>query len=193
MGNYRNDKKAKVLEKNKRNRLLKVILPSIAAAGILALSITLFARAEDRKQNTTPLSDLPTIGGSARTSSRGGQYTEVTPVGGIVTFDAADFSGGTAAYFTTEAAGKTINFFVLESSDGVVRAAFDACDVCYQAKKGYRQAGDLMVCNNCGQQFPSVRINVEKGGCNPSPLERHHEDGKVTIAVADIAKGAMYF
>ncbi len=195
MENNRNDKKAKVLEKQNHQRLLKVIIPSIVAVAILGLSVVLFTRAEQRKLATTApsLADAPTFGGSAKPSSRRNNYTEITPVNGIVTFDESDFSGGVAAYYTTEAGGKTINFFVLESSDGVIRAAFDACDVCYQAKKGYRQAGDLMVCNNCGQQFPSVRINIEQGGCNPSPLERHHEDGKMTINVADIAKGAMYF
>lgn len=193
MGNTKNSKKAKVLKKQKPGRLLKIILPSIGAAAIVVLSVTLFARAELRKQSAAPLSSLPTIGGPAKASSSGNRYTEVTPIDGMVTFDAADFAGGTAAYFTTKTAGKTINFFVLESSDGVIRAAFDACDVCYLAKKGYRQAGDLMVCNNCGQQFPSMRINEERGGCNPSPLERNQENGKVTIAIADIAKGAMYF
>ena len=60
----------------------------------------------------------------------------------------------------------------MQSKDGEYRAAFDACDVCYPNKKGYTQQGDLMVCNNCGLQFESTKINEVKGGCNPSPIER---------------------
>jgi len=89
--------------------------------------------------------------------------------------------------------GKTIRFFVLKSKDGIFRAAFDACDVCFEAKKGYRQEGDYMVCNNCGMKFSSTRINEEKGGCNPAPLERHIEDGYLVIKNSDIEKGARYF
>ena len=65
-----------------------------------------------------------------------------------------------------------MKYFVLKSSDGTVRAAFDACDVCYAQKKGYQQEGDEMVCGNCGQRFPSAQINEVEGGCNPSPIER---------------------
>ena len=79
------------------------------------------------------------------------------------------------------------------SSDGVVRAAFDACDVCFREKKGYSQDGDLMVCNNCGLVFPSERINIEKGGCNPAPLERKTVGNNVLISVSDIYKGLKFF
>lgn len=89
--------------------------------------------------------------------------------------------------------GKTIRFFVLKSSDGIFRAAFDACDVCFQEKKGYRQEGDYMICNNCGRRFPSTRINIEQGGCNPAPLDRQIEGDYLLIKKSDIEKGERYF
>ena len=98
-----------------------------------------------------------------------------------------------ARFFQFDSAGTNIRFFVLRSSDGVLRSAFDACDVCYRSRKGYRQLGDLMVCSNCGQSFPSVLINVEKGGCNPSPLERTVSEGQIAFRVADIQTGARLF
>lgn len=100
---------------------------------------------------------------------------------------------GQAHYYTYKGAGKDVNFFVIRSSDGVIRAAFDACDVCFRERKGYRQEGDLMVCNNCGQQFPSVKVNVIKGGCNPAPLERQVEGDYLVLRTADIETGAFYF
>jgi uncharacterized membrane protein len=50
-----------------------------------------------------------------------------------------------------------------------------------------------MVCNNCGQMFPSVKINVIKGGCNPAPLDRQVVDDYLVLRAADIETGAYYF
>lgn len=86
-----------------------------------------------------------------------------------------------------------ISFFVLKSPDGVYRAAFDACVVCYHAKKGYRQEGDMMVCNNCGQSFQANRINQARGGCNPAPLERTVDGDSLLIRASDIQQGATLF
>jgi uncharacterized membrane protein len=74
-----------------------------------------------------------------------------------------------------------------------MRAAFDACDVCYREKKGYRQEGMFMVCNNCDQRFRTDLVNEVKGGCNPAPLERRVEGNEIVIRTADIAKGGWYF
>ena len=196
MGNYRDSKKAKVLAKQKRKKQIRIVLLSAVAVVAMATFVFMFARAEQRKNAPTNITNAPVFGGArsgARARTESGRHTSVTPINGAITFNTADFSGGKAAYYTTKAAGKSIDFFVLQSSDGVIRAAFDACDVCYAAKKGYRQEGDIMVCNNCGQQFPSVRINIEKGGCNPSPLNRRLEGESVIITKADIQKGLMYF
>lgn len=89
--------------------------------------------------------------------------------------------------------GRDLFYFALKSSDGVYRAAFDACDVCFRANRGYRQEGDLMVCNQCGQAFPSVKINEVKGGCNPAPLSRKVEGQFLVIRKADLAAGKEYF
>ncbi|MBI2909524.1 MAG: DUF2318 domain-containing protein [Chloroflexi bacterium] len=127
-------------------------------------------------------------------SSGGGGKTAVTAVDGAVTLPVADFAGPYARFYTYKSPqDKTISFFVLKSSDGVIRAAFDACDVCFPYKKGYRQEGDQMVCNNCGQRFPSVRINIEEGGCNPAPLIRNVSGDNLIILEKDLALGAKFF
>ena len=119
---------------------------------------------------------------------------ELPPVrDGAYRLPAALFDDGVARTYAHEANGKSIQFFVLKSSDGVIRAAFNACDVCYLDKQGYRQEGDDMVCNACGQRFPSELINEVRGGCNPSPLERSIEGSDVVIRVEDILAGANYF
>jgi uncharacterized membrane protein len=111
-----------------------------------------------------------------------------------VSFPVQGFADGQARYFKYPTGnGITVSFFVLKSSDGIIRAAYDACDVCWREGKGYYQEGDFMVCRNCGQRFASVKVNVIKGGCNPAPLDRTVVGDKLIIQVADILKGSQYF
>ena len=120
-------------------------------------------------------------------------YPLVQADGNVVTFALATFDDYQIRYYTYVSNGKPIEFFILKSKDGVVRAAFNACDVCYPAKKGYRQEGDEVVCNNCGRRFPSNQINEVQGGCNPSPLKRSVEGDSLIIRVEEIAAGLSYF
>ena len=74
-----------------------------------------------------------------------------------------------------------VRFFVVRGSDGEVRTAFDACDVC--GSKGYTQRGNNIVCNNCGQTFSIDGLGTQnKGyGCWPSYLSHRIEGDKVLI------------
>ena len=110
-----------------------------------------------------------------------------------VSLPATLFDDGKARHFEHVAGEFKIKYFVLKSSDGVIRAAFDACDVCWPAGRGYYQEGDYMVCRNCGRKFGSVLVNEVKGGCNPAPLNRRVDNGKVIIEVKDILEGRQYF
>ncbi len=100
---------------------------------------------------------------------------------------------GKALFLSMESEGRQVHYFALKSSDGAYRSAFDACDVCYRKNRGYRQEGDLMVCNQCGQTFPSVKVNEVKGGCNPAPLDRKVDGGFLVIRKGDIQAGKDYF
>ena len=123
-----------------------------------------------------------------------GEPTEIAARGGDVFLNASLFDDGQARFYRyATTAGRAIQFFVMKSSDGVIRAAFDACDVCYRERRGYRQQGDVMICNNCGQAFRSVDVNVLQGGCNPAPLERAVEGGQVVLKAPALEAGAGYF
>jgi uncharacterized membrane protein len=112
---------------------------------------------------------------------------------GRIYFTATDYDDGAARYYRYKGAAGPINFFLVKSNDGVIRSAFDTCDVCYKALKGYRQEGNEMVCNNCDMRFSTDKINVVKGGCNPAPLRRQQVGDSIAIAAADIERGAWYF
>ena len=112
---------------------------------------------------------------------------------GQVRIPLSQVSDGKAHHFSFEDQGVELKFFVVKSSDGVVRAAFDACDVCFREKKGYSQDKDFMVCNNCGMRFHSSRINEVEGGCNPSPLARKIDGNALIITTSDLAAGKRFF
>lgn len=122
-----------------------------------------------------------------------GSHKTVKATDGVVQIPLADVNDGKAHYYQYKGEEKTVKFFVVKSGDGVIRAAFDACDVCYPEKKGYVQDGDYMICKNCGRRFHSTRINVVEGGCNPAPLNRKVVDENLAILVKDIIPGGRYF
>ena len=111
-----------------------------------------------------------------------------------ITFPVAQFADGKARHYSFSAPGGiTIKYFIIRSSDGVLRAAFDACDVCWASGKGYQQDGDQMVCRNCGKRFASRLVNEVQGGCNPVPLKRTVKGNSLVIQTKDILEGRHYF
>jgi uncharacterized membrane protein len=111
-----------------------------------------------------------------------------------ITYPVSQFSDGKAKFFQLKTvSGKTIRYFIVRSSDGVIRAAFDACDVCWPSGKGYYQEGNVMVCRNCGRRFSTPQVNVITGGCNPAALNRQIGKTQVTFQVKDILAGQPYF
>jgi uncharacterized membrane protein len=100
---------------------------------------------------------------------------------------------GKALFISLESEGRQLYYFALKSGDGTYRAALDACDVCFRTNRGYRQEGDQMVCNNCGQKFACDKIGEVKGGCNPHPLARGIEGQYLVIKKGDIVAGKEYF
>jgi uncharacterized membrane protein len=117
----------------------------------------------------------------------------LTPTNGKLEIPVAGISDGKAHHFKAKASdGTMVTFFVLKSADGILRAAIDACDVCYRSGLGYYQEGDNMVCKNCGQKFASNKINVIKGGCNPAPLNRTVVGDKLVIEMRDIDMNSWY-
>ncbi len=123
----------------------------------------------------------------------GSRVKVLTPQNGKIEIPVADINDGKARHFKVKAGdGTMVTFFTLKSRDGVIRAAIDACDVCYRSGKGYVQNGDFMICTNCGQRFASNKINVIRGGCNPAPLDRYVQGDKLVIAMADINVNSWY-
>ncbi len=115
---------------------------------------------------------------------------------GLLSINQSVLNDGQAHFYNTRSAnGQIIYFFVIRDSQGIYRAAANACQVCFGERKGFRQEGNLIVCNNCGNQYPIEKIATEKGGCNPGPISPNLETqgDNVLIRQADLEKVAELF
>jgi uncharacterized membrane protein len=119
--------------------------------------------------------------------------TSVSASAGKVSIPVADLNDGQAHFYSYKGPGGKMTFFLIKGTDGTLRAAFDACDVCYKEKKGYEQKGEQMICKNCNQTFAVAKIGTVSGGCNPSPLKTTQNGAALEIAVSDLEAGARYF
>ena len=166
-------KKAAVLQENK-SRINPMAIVLVAAVVIAVGALAYYMTA-------TPTTS---IAGSAVTVQSGDS---------VISYPVSMFADGKARHFDYRAGGLTVRYFILQSSDGVIRAAFDACDVCWPAGKGYYQDADEMVCRNCSRRFASILVNEVKGGCNPAPLNRKVEGDRLILKTEDILQGKSYF
>jgi len=93
-----------------------------------------------------------------------------------------------ADFYTYDSDGVEISYFTVKGSDEKIHVAFDACDVCYNAKKGYRQNGDVMHCINCGKEYSINSLGTENtaGGCWPSYLPMNIDGDYVVIQISDL-------
>lgn len=88
-----------------------------------------------------------------------------------------------------EVDGVIIQFILVRGTDGVVRIAFNTCQACNPSPTAYFvQKGEYLECQNCKNKFHIDKIGIEKGGCNPAPVEKKTIKGEKIIVDADYAK-----
>jgi uncharacterized membrane protein len=103
-------------------------------------------------------------------------------------------SDGNVHFYTYRHAGRSINFFVRTDSKGTISTYFDACYTCYRHKKGYRQEGGDIICNECNMKFGLADQKWEEiNGCDPISLKSSLEEHSLVIDTAVIEKGAKLF
>lgn len=170
----REAKKAMVTNPGKKNRYPVIIAAIVLVAVTAGLGLFLFPGSDTAP---SPAAVAPTTDD------------------GRIAYPVSLFDDGQAHHFSfaDAASGTTIAYFILKSADGVIRAAFDACNVCWPEGKGYVQDGTAMVCRNCGRRFESVLVNEMQGGCNPAPLTRAITGDQVVIRLDDLRTGQGYF
>ena len=174
-------KKAEAARARKRFAVLAVIIVTLAGTLGGILYITANSPSHEGYQPTTPV---------VLVQPPQGQDSVVSDVAIPVSEVTTD-----AKFYTYGSSGVTVRFFLAKGSDDRIHAAADACDFCYAQKKGYKQAGDQMQCNNCGQQFSinSVGTSNTAGGCWPSYLHMRIDGDSVLIPKSNQDSKASMF
>lgn len=99
-----------------------------------------------------------------------GQNTAPVVSGGDLIINAKDVTEA-AKFYPYQAGDTYMEVIAVKASDGTVRTAFNTCQVCYDSGQGYyRQSGNKVICQNCGNVFGVDDIEKIKGGCNPVPI-----------------------
>ena len=130
---------------------------SAIAAIVIAVGIAAFAQS---------ILLPPTDGGQA---GKGGAAAIVNDNGDLE-IPVADITED-ASFFSYDELDSKMEIIAVRASDGTIRTAFNTCQVCYNSGKGYyKQEGDLLICQNCGNQFAMDDVGIAKGGCNPVPI-----------------------
>ena len=76
-----------------------------------------------------------------------------------------------ASFYSVEVDGTEMEVIAVRDSQGRIRTAFNTCQICYSSGRGYyKQLGDELICQNCGNRFSMDQVEVESGGCNPWPI-----------------------
>jgi uncharacterized membrane protein len=91
----------------------------------------------------------------------------------------------TAQFYPVVIEGVKMEVLAVKAPDGSYRTVFNTCQVCYGSGRGfYKQTGNVLVCQNCGNRFPLSRVEVSSGGCNPVPIFAQYkiqDDEKIVI------------
>jgi hypothetical protein len=181
-----NDKKARVLAGERKGLSFAVVVGAVLALGAVGWLVYAMALRPDGA-GTRMLSQASTE------AARSQDFTPVEARNGEVHVPIGSLPDRAAKYFVFRAKDRNVKFFVLRASDGTIRAALDSCASCYQAKLGYRQHEDAMICNNCGMGFRSTDVGNITGGCSPIPLRNSQDRKTLVVRASDLEEGAQYF
>lgn len=103
----------------------------------------------------------------------------------------------TVTFIPTKVGKTNMEIMAVKASDGTIRTAFNTCQVCNGSPRAYyKQEGDILICQNCGNQFSMDMIEEQRGGCNPIPImkDKKTDDGDtITISKDFIAQNKGLF
>jgi len=185
---------------NKGN-LIVIVFMFVIAGGVAAIMISNSDSDNQNnntssQQNVTSNSDTGSVQGT-NDGFVGNTGKTIKAQSNKIFISESDVSDGNIHYFNyySEQAGKNIYFFVIKASDETYRAAANACEVCFEAKKGFTQQGNNIRCDNCGVTYSKDQIAKEKGGCNPGPIDANTKvvNGNLEINTSDVEAIAFLF
>ncbi len=112
----------------------------------------------------------------------------------VVSIDVAKLAPLEVRFFRfLNSANQEAKFFVGRDGGGTIQVAFDANEICFKTKRGYKAHGEWVVCRKCDKAFRLAGVNNGKGGCEPVQLVHRVEGDRLLIAEQDILAGWRYF
>lgn len=110
---------------------------------------------------------------------------------------AVDEISETVTFYPAEINGIELEALAVKASDGSIRTAFNTCQVCYASGRGYyKQDGDKLICQNCGNRFSMNQVEMTRGGCNPVPITDEYKtvtDDTIIISKEFLEQAAVIF
>ena len=102
-----------------------------------------------------------------------------------------------ATFYPVKVDRKEMEVIAGKDSQGKIRTAFNTCQVCYDSGNGYyRQLGEELVCQNCGNSFTMDVVGETGGGCNPVPIleeNRTVTDSEIQISYEFLKESSDIF
>jgi len=93
-----------------------------------------------------------------------------------------------AKFYPYKSGDTYMEVLAVKASDGSIRTALNTCQVCFNSGQGYyKQEGNKLVCQNCGNVFGVDDVEVVRGGCNPVPVMKDNktDDGEYITVKRD--------
>lgn len=172
-----------------KSRLPGLLLKGVGAVGVLAVMVV--AMASLSKNKADPAQSIISQSTQQVQAPRADAVTDsdlVIPLADITE---------TASFYPVVVDGTQLEVLAVKASDGTIRTAFNTCQVCYSSGRGYyQQEGDVLICQNCGNQFHMDEVEVTRGGCNPVPVGDENKtvtDTSITIPLKYLQEAEVIF
>jgi len=162
---------------NKKKILIITIIVFIVIFGVYLVIASSNKKVNTKKNQITTKSNNQTV-----TSQESSSTTDII-------INKKDITS-IAKFYKYKSGNIDMEVMAVKATDGTIRTALNTCQVCYDSGRGYyKQQGDNMVCQNCGNKFNVNQIEKIKGGCNPVPVLA--ENKTETTDTITISKGYL--
>jgi len=168
----------------------KKILIIIAVVIVVIFGVYLVIASNNKKVNTKVNLNIATP--STNTTTGSNNQTTTSQNNSVATSQTTDIIinkkdiTNIAKFYKYKSGNIDMEVMAVKATDGTIRTALNTCQVCYDSGRGYyKQQGDNMVCQNCGNKFNINQIEKIKGGCNPVPVlaeNKTETDDTITIS-----------
>ena len=137
------------------------------------------------------------LGGAASAAPADSQDEDAwaTDAEGNLTIHAGRVAGE-PVFIPLLAGGRRMELLAIRGGDGMVRLAFNTCQVCSGSPRAYFvQQESGVVCRNCGNFFPAEQVGIASQGCNPLavPGVEATASGDIVVPAAVLAAHADAF